>query len=238
MSSEPLYSSGSGFVPTLAVAALFCAAVAAAILIWYLVARPRLVPVTKVVLFLGLGAFPIAAAFSGNLAEFEHTKSRAFCGSCHVMTPYAMHAGDLHDTGLPALHSRNRAFGEESCYACHSDYGMYGTALTKLAGMKHVWMYLRTYRAMSLEEALPTIHLYRPFPNASCLECHSTTLPGWLAVDDHRAMDSELRAGEVSCVSEGCHGFAHPFAKVGRPGPEHPSTSTDIRPEGGQEVTP
>jgi nitrate/TMAO reductase-like tetraheme cytochrome c subunit len=211
----------------LSVLALASAACAASILIAYLVRRPHLDGTQKLWLLLGLGALPIAAALTGNLHGFETTKERAFCGSCHVMGPYVEDSEDPHSPSLASRHARNAEFGSANCYMCHADYGMFGTVITKLGGMKHVWMYYTRYRTASLEEAKKTIHLYEPFPNASCMHCHSTELALWQKVPDHASALDELRSGRVSCASAGCHGFAHPFTKPAAPPFATPRTSAE-----------
>lgn len=196
--------------------ALGGAALAVPILIWYLVRRPPLVRTTKLVLLFGIGVFPIVTAGSGNIAGFEATKTRRFCGSCHVMTPYAQDSGDPTSETLASRHGRNAAFGKDNCYACHADYGMFGTVTTKIGGMRHVYHYVTHYHDVPVAEALPTIEIRRPFRNEACTRCHSTGVPGWNEIGDHASLIEELRAGQVSCVSSGCHGPAHPFSKVGR----------------------
>jgi nitrate/TMAO reductase-like tetraheme cytochrome c subunit len=203
----------------LAIVALFLAALAAAILVGYLVARPPLVRTTKLWLLLGLGILPIGAAFAGNVQGFEATKEREFCGSCHVMVPHARDSEDLSSTSLAARHARNPYFGNENCYACHADYGMFGTIVTKAGGMKHAWLYMTEYRNTPIEEAKKTIKLLTPEKmNANCMQCHSTEDAMWLKVPDHRSSLEDERAGRVSCASEGCHGLAHPFWKTSKPG--------------------
>jgi cytochrome c-type protein NapC len=197
-------------------AALVGVALAAPILVWYLVRRPPLTRATKVALLLGIGVFPLMTAGSGNVAGFEATKAVRFCGSCHVMTPYAADANDAASGSLASRHSRNQAFGHESCYACHADYGMFGTVTTKAGGMRHVYLYLTEFHALSVAEALPRIHLVKPFSNAACTRCHSMRGPAWQQVGDHAGLVDELRADAVGCASDGCHGPAHPFSKVGR----------------------
>jgi nitrate/TMAO reductase-like tetraheme cytochrome c subunit len=196
----------------LAVLEIVCAAMAACILVAYLVLQPPLVHATKVWLLLGLGVFPIGAAFSGNVHGFEATKQREFCGSCHVM---ALHQADSDDRGsgsLASRHARNAMFGSENCYACHADYGMFGTVLTKAGGMRHVWLYLTEYRKKTLDEAKKTIRLRDPAEmNQNCMRCHSTMGTIWLKVPDHRSLLADERAGRIGCASEGCHGLAHPF---------------------------
>ena len=129
------------------------------------------------------------------------------------MTPYKTDSEDLHSTTLAARHARNDLFGHENCYACHADYGMFGTIVTKIGGMRHVYEYTLHYRNMSLEEARETIHIRKPFQNATCMHCHSTEGPSWNAIKDHASLLDRVRAGTVSCASEGCHGPAHPFSK-------------------------
>ncbi|WP_428266078.1 NapC/NirT family cytochrome c [Haliangium sp.] len=207
-----IFNSLSG-LSLLAWAALACALPAAGILIWFLLRRPPLTAAIKILLLFGIGVLPIGAALTGNLAGYQRTTQRGFCGSCHTMGPYARDSADPTSTSLAAMHARSHQFGDRNCYMCHADYGMFGTVSTKLAGMRHVWEYFAEFRSIPVEEALPLVHLYRPYPNANCMQCHSTTLPGWNEVADHQAAAELIRAGELSCVGEGCHGPAHPFSK-------------------------
>ena len=200
----------------LTVTALGCAAISAVLVLWYLLARPHLTRPTKIALLFGVGLFPIATAMTGNYAGFEATKERTFCGSCHVMTPYARDSGDPTSTTLAARHGRNALFGDANCYACHANYGMFGTVKTKLGGLRHIYEYVFHFHDMPLEEAREKIHIREPFQNSTCMHCHSTENPGWNAVKDHASILARVRSGEVSCASEGCHGPAHPFSKTGR----------------------
>jgi len=195
-------------------AALACAGASALLVLWFLVRRPALSHATKLVLLAGIGILPLATATTGNVADFEATKERRFCGSCHVMTPYKNDSEDPHSTTLAARHARNGMFGDANCYACHADYGMYGTVVTKLGGLRHVYEYVLHYRNTPLDEARRTIHIRKPFPNATCMHCHSTENPTWNAVPEHASLLDRVRRGDVSCASEGCHGPAHPFSKV------------------------
>jgi len=205
MSSDPFLALGLG-----------AAALSAVVLGWYLVRRPAATRATKVVLLLGIGVLPLASAATGNIAGYHATKEVGFCGACHVMTPYRDDVRDAASASLAARHSRNEAFGHESCYACHADYGMFGTITTKLGGLRHVYEYVLHYRAMPEARFLETIELRAPFPNATCIRCHSTANPVWNAVGDHASTLAEVRAGTLSCASAGCHGPAHPFSKDAR----------------------
>lgn len=197
----------------LSLLALVCAALAALLLVAFLVRRPPLDNVTRVVLLLGLGVFPIGAATSGNLEGFHATKQRSFCGSCHVMTPHSQDSENPSSPSLASRHARNKLFGAENCYVCHADYGMFGAVMTKVGGMRHVYEYFKDYRTMSLDEARVKIHLYAPYKNENCMQCHSTEGDLWNKVPDHRSSLQEVRAGRISCASGGCHGHAHPFSK-------------------------
>jgi cytochrome c-type protein NapC len=196
-----------------ALLALGTAVLATPFLVWYLVRRPTLTRATKVVLFLGIGFFPLLTAGSGNVAGFEATKEKRFCGSCHVMTPYARDTEDPNSTTLASRHSRNEQFGHESCYTCHADYGMFGTVVTKAGGMRHVYEYVFNFHQLSFAAAEPKIHIRKPFPNSTCMRCHSTSVPSWNKIGEHAALLDELRTNQVTCVG-GCHGPAHPFKPV------------------------
>jgi cytochrome c nitrite reductase small subunit len=196
----------------LAVIALAFALLSAIILLAYLIVRPPLVRATKAWLLLGLGILPIGVAFAGNVQGFEATKERAFCGSCHLMTLHEQDSDNLASLSLASRHARNAMFGTENCYACHADYGMFGTIVTKAGGMRHVWMNLTAYRSVSLDEGKKTIHLRDPGKmNGNCMQCHSTLDALWLSVPDHKSVLDDVRAAHVSCASAGCHGLAHPF---------------------------
>lgn len=189
-------------------------AASAAILIVFLVKKPPLDLRVKLWLLFGLGVFPFLAASTSTVAGMEATTEREFCGSCHVMGEHFADSGDRTSQSLAARHSRNPFFGDRSCYVCHADYGMYGYAMTKAGGMRHVYeYYLGGYREMSMAEAKEAIHLRKPYDNTNCRQCHTTTLHDWRRVPEHESLKAELASNKVSCASAGCHGFAHPFFK-------------------------
>jgi nitrate/TMAO reductase-like tetraheme cytochrome c subunit len=193
--------------------AFTCGVLAAMIIVWYVIRRPPLTLGVKGALFMGLGVLPILTALVGNVEGLHATKNIEFCGSCHVMDAHVGDALDPNSMSLAAVHTRIKKIGDESCYTCHADYGIYGFVLTKLGGMGHVYEYLTGFSSMTLEEALPKIHLKRPFKNENCMECHSTQGAIWGDLPDHRGLVDDLRSGQTSCVSAGCHGYAHPFSK-------------------------
>jgi hypothetical protein len=215
----------------LAFIALVCAVLSAALLVYYLVRRPELTPATQICLFLGIGVFPIGVAAAGNIEGFQATEKREFCGSCHVMGLHAADSDDLKSTSLASRHARNKLFGNDNCYMCHADYGMYGTVMTKMGGMRHVWLYYTQYRTTPIEQAKNTIHLRHPFPNDNCMQCHSTEDLIWLKLPDHRAALEDVRADRVSCASRGCHGLAHPNF---RPSTDEPKVESRWMPDVGE----
>lgn len=204
---------GVGFLGWLS---LGSAMVAAAIIVVYLFRRRVFESSYRLWLLMGLGVLPIISAGSANVAGFQATQSRTFCGSCHVMIPHAEDSNDPDSKTLAAIHSRNAYFGHDNCYTCHKDYGMYGYVLTKMGGMRHVYLYLTKYHSMPLEEAKHDIRIVKPFSNDNCTICHTTTAPRWAAIGDHASSLDSVRSGALSCASAGCHGFAHPMTKLGK----------------------
>jgi cytochrome c-type protein NapC len=195
--------------------ALACAACSVVIILWYLVRQPPLGRLTKVLLLFGLGLLPALVALAGNIAGYEYTLSRPFCGSCHVMGPYLRDAQDPNSQSLAAIHSRNHKFGEQSCYMCHADYSMFGAITTKMNGMKHLYYYITEYASTGPDgEGGPPIHLYKPWSNDKCMQCHSTEAK--MYVETHGDQLEQIRKGEMSCID--CHSEVHPTALSRRPG--------------------
>jgi len=194
-----------GHVSWLSWIALALIAASAVILIGFLIKRPPLTPSAKVALLAGLGVLPIGAALAGNIANYEMTKKREFCGSCHVMWDYAHDAADPESGTLAAAHSRLPMFGDESCYNCHSDYGMFGTVTTKIGGMRHVWDY---YSQDWDAPGHRTPRLYKPFSNSACQQCHALQRkPEKL---EHRVHMEAIKSDGVRCADMGCHRPPHP----------------------------
>ena len=204
--------------------ALVASVISIVILVWYLARRPPLGRMTKVLLLFGLGIMPLGVALTGNIAGFEYTLKRQFCGSCHVMLPYTMDAEDPSSNSLAAVHSRNHLFGEESCYSCHADYQLFGAMTTKVNGLKHLFYYVTEYANTGpYGEGGKPIHMYKTFQNSMCTRCHSTTAPNWLKNENHAGVLEDIRKGDTKCID--CHSgeqidpraFAH--GGKGRPPP-------------------
>jgi cytochrome c-type protein NapC len=155
---------------------------------------------------MGLGPFPIAAAMSANAVNYEQTKARRFCGSCHLMHPYTNDAANARSKTLAAAHSQNPMFGHESCYLCHADYGMFGAVTTKIGGMHHVWdFYTIDWEAPDARKP----RLYKPYSTVTCTQCHSPKAAAFQSTLAHRVHEGAMGRGVADCVSSGCHGPAH-----------------------------
>lgn len=184
--------------------AIACAAASGVVLLGYLIRRPPLNRTTRVWLFVGLGPLPIAAAMAGNVSNLEVTKKREFCGSCHVMVPYTDDAASPHSQGLAAKHSKNAWFGDESCYTCHADYGMFGLVVTKIGGMHHVWDY---YTGDWDAPGHRPPQLYKPYDSKACKQCHAQSGPREPL--EHKVHRAGIESGAVGCGKVGCHGPPH-----------------------------
>jgi cytochrome c-type protein NapC len=223
-------------IEPLGIVALSTAAVAATVLVAYLVEQPPLTLAVRLWLLVGLGVLPAIVASSSTAAGMHRTTERSFCGSCHVMGGHYEDASNPASQSLAARHSRNPFFGKRSCYVCHADYGMFGYALTKLGGLRHVYLYyFGGYRKMTLAQAEGAIHLVKPYDNTNCRQCHTATAEDWKRVPDHLSLAKELSENRVSCASAGCHGYAHPFTKTAKAdshesAPARKASSAEARP--------
>jgi cytochrome c-type protein NapC len=162
--------------------------------------------------FVALFILPALAALGGLSAHVEHSKTTGFCLSCHVMEPYgqSLHIDDPQH--LPALHWQNGNVPRDAaCYACHTDYTLYGDLHAKLRGLRHVYVqYLGRIPAR--------LHLYRPYNNRECLHCHAGTRP-FLEASPHKDEPdtmTRIATSRLSCLTEGCHSITHDTGGLGK----------------------
>ncbi len=172
----------------------------------------------------------LVTSLAGNIAGFEYTLSRPFCGSCHVMGPYLRDAEDSKSKSLAAIHSRNHRFGENSCYNCHADYKIFGAVTTKATGMRHLFKYvteyantgpdgeggpfIKLYKREDLEHGKMTEGQFNRNMNDICMQCHSTRSAIWM--EKHDAVAEDVRDFKQICID--CHSDIHPLALSRRPG--------------------
>jgi nitrate/TMAO reductase-like tetraheme cytochrome c subunit len=160
---------------------------------------------------LTLGIFPLFLIVIGNFSVIEYAKDVRFCGGCHVpMQPYV---DDLHNRksdSLAAAHYLQRSAPGSECYLCHADYGVHGTLVAKLSGLKDV------YRLVTHTYPNP-IKMYAPFSNELCLKCHNGAkafMAQGIHLDDDGKVSADLLTQDTDCTQ--CHGPAHELPKAKR----------------------
>jgi nitrate/TMAO reductase-like tetraheme cytochrome c subunit len=177
-----------------------------------LVTRPSLTmkPAGKIFAFVAIMVVPVVAGFAGLNQHIEHSKTVAFCTSCHVMSQYerSLHVDDVDH--VPAKHWQyGRVPRETACFACHTDYTMYGDYKAKLRGLRHVY-------AQYIGTVPPKLHLYTPYNNRECLHCHAGARSFVDAVT-HRSEPGRMEAvlaNRTSCLTKGCHDITHTVDKI------------------------
>lgn len=155
-------------------------------------------------LFLGLFIFPFLLSAVTAEVAFERSKSVQFCASCHVMEPFVNDLRNPDSELLAARHYAYRRINHDQCFTCHSDYDFLGPAKAKLHGMRHMAVYY-------FSSGRKPPHLYSPFKNSSCLQCHEGA-KSFVRAAAHQEIMEQIHSNEMSCVD--CHGPAHPAAKL------------------------
>lgn len=179
------------------------------LMIAFLIARPSLTANRggKEMAFVVLFLLPVVVASMGAAEHMRRSEETQFCLSCHIMEPYgkSLHIDDA--TYIPAAHFQNaRVPRDQACYTCHTDYVMYGTILTKLGGLRHVYV-------QYLGKPENPIRPYTPYNNRECLHCHN----GARSFEEgatHMAIMTEIKSNQISCISSGCHDNVHNAAHV------------------------
>lgn len=151
-------------------------------------------------LFFGLTLLPLLVTFIGYLHGFQEMETVPACGGCHVMTPFVNDLKDLKSEALAAVHYKNRYIQDNHCYACHTDYGMFGTASAKLGGVRHIYYYVTGRYTLPIKIA-------SPYPNARCLGCHGESQKFLKSQGHPKGDQPQLVAGTTSCLD--CHGPPH-----------------------------
>lgn len=164
----------------------------------------------RVLAFFPLALLPVTAGAICGLEHLERSKRLEFCLSCHEMKE---HGRSLYIDGpnLPASHFQNqRVPRETACYACHTDYSMYGDIRAKWRGLKHV--YVHFFGAPAPSE----IKLYAAYNNQECLYCHADAR-SFKENAIHRlepSMMQSMKANQLSCIS--CHDMNHDIETLGK----------------------
>ena len=178
-------------------------------LITVLIVRPAITATRggKVMAFLVLFFLPILCATMGVSSELERSKTTKFCLSCHSMEPYgqSLHVDD--PSYLAAAHFQNhRVPADEACYACHTNYAIFGSMKAKMAGLRHVCVYYLTK-----PPAPENIKLHEPYNNRECLHCHlgARSFEQGAVHNADPDLLPAVKANTLSCVSSGCHETVH-----------------------------
>lgn len=159
----------------------------------------------RLLMLLGLGVLPMVALAGGTVHAVNQSSSAEFCMGCHEMEPYGQSLFVEHKTVLPAVHYQKRLIDRDhACFACHTDYAMFGNAKAKLNGLHHVWVHY-------LGEVPEEFELYEPYPNHNCLHCHDDAR-SYLEQGAHQGKFESLAAGKESCLL--CHSQGHALAAV------------------------
>jgi nitrate/TMAO reductase-like tetraheme cytochrome c subunit len=162
-------------------------------------------PWGRVALLVAAALLPVSvsvAGLSGGVAESSRTR---FCLGCHEMQNHGRSLFVENRRALAAVHYQNRFVDRDTaCYACHTDYAMFGDVKAKLNGLRHVYVHY-------LGTVPDRFALYQPYSNKNCLHCHEdarrfTELPV------HQPLLAKMASGETSCL--GCHNVAHDMEKV------------------------
>src|SRR5262245_12694626 len=100
--------------------------------------RPQVTraPGGRVFAFVALAVVPVLAAVMGLEEHMERSKTTEFCLSCHPMEKYgkSLHVDDI--AFLPATHYQfGRVPRETACFACHTNYTLFGDYKAKLNGL-------------------------------------------------------------------------------------------------------
>ena len=170
-------------------------------------------PITNFLRFISLCVLPVFLMLFGSFATFEGSKRVEFCQSCH--TAMGLYVNDLKDSGsdtLASLHYNNRYIQEGHCYACHVDYGLFGSIQGKMTGLNHLYYWVTGSDTARGEKQ---IRLYEPYKNELCLRCHAGSkrfleAEGGIHVDNEKDLLRKDAKGApiLSCLE--CHGPAHP----------------------------
>ncbi|HXW17310.1 MAG TPA: NapC/NirT family cytochrome c [Candidatus Acidoferrales bacterium] len=161
----------------------------------------------KILAFLALCALPAMCIAAGMSAHMQRSEQTKFCVSCHSMENYGKSLYVDDPSYVAAQHFQNhRVPADMACYACHTDYTIYGPMKDKLKGLTRIYMqYIST--------PPQTIHILGGYSNFQCLHCHA----GARSFEEnpvHIAIMDSLKTNQTSCISGGCHDTVHNASKV------------------------
>lgn len=159
----------------------------------------------RVALLVAAVLLPVSVSVGGLQAGLEESSRTRFCLGCHEMQPHGRSLFADERRALAATHYQNRLVDrDKACYACHTDYALFGDVKTKLNGLRHVWVHY-------LGKVPDKFTLYQPYSNRNCLHCHEDGRR-FVESPPHNPVLAKLTSGETSCLS--CHNLTHDMGKV------------------------
>lgn len=156
----------------------------------------------KVLAFVALCVLPVLCIDAGVSAHMQRSEQTAFCISCHSMETHGLSLYVDDPSYIPANHFQNHLVpADRACYACHTDYTIYGPLKDKLQGLKRVYMqYVSTPPKVFV--------ISGGYSNQQCLHCHAGAR-NFTENPIHSAMMDSLTSNQVSCITSGCHDTIH-----------------------------
>lgn len=161
----------------------------------------------KILAFVALCVLPGLCVVAGMSTHMQRSEQTKFCISCHAMENYgkSLYVDDA--KYVPAQHFQNhRVPADMACYACHTDYTIFGPLKDKLQGITRIYMqYVSTPPKI--------IHISGGYSNLQCLHCHA----GARSFEEnpvHMALMDTLKSNQMSCISSGCHDAVHSASDV------------------------
>jgi nitrate/TMAO reductase-like tetraheme cytochrome c subunit len=162
----------------------------------------------KILVFIALFILPVLCIGGGMSTHMQRSEQTRFCISCHSMENYGKSLYVDDPNYLAAQHFQNhRVPADMACYACHTDYTIYGPLKDKFQGITRIYMqYVST--------PPKTIHIRGGYNNLQCLHCHANAR-SFEENPVHTAIMDSLKSNQMSCISSGCHDTVHNVAHLG-----------------------
>lgn len=171
-----------------------------AIIAWVWVPRFSLSHAGRVIVLVTVALLPLGISAAGLTVQLRTSSQTTFCLSCHPMQEYGRTLFADNRKALSAVHYQDRLISRENtCFACHTDYAMFGDFKAKLNGLRHVWV-------QYLGKVPAKIELYQPYPNRNCLHCHEDARR-YIEAPPHQPFLAEMASNNRSCLQ--CHAVAH-----------------------------
>jgi cytochrome c-type protein NapC len=159
----------------------------------------------RLVLLAGACILPLIVSGGGVALGVENSGRTTFCLECHEMQDYGKSLFADNRQALAAVHYQDRQINRKhTCYACHTNYALFGDIKAKLNGLRHVWVHY-------LGEIPQPVKIYEPYPNNNCLHCHDDARR-YLQAPEHKGKFDDFAHDRQSCLE--CHNVAHDMQAV------------------------